>query len=647
MMARRQAFLPISTALLYALAARAGESAPGTRVDVKPGPTTISAEEAAIQADPARGIEHGVILVEETSLDEAHGSSSRLDFHRRAKILSGEGRDLATVGIVLEPEATLDDWWARTLLPDGRTLAVEDKDVVFQTVIQDGFWKVRVAKLALRGVVPGAVIDYGYTLTRESVYRWHEVALQGPWPIRRLAYRWRPHDGMTSAYRIRGAEGLDVRVENGDAAVLVEGRNLTPAPREPFMPLQDESQATAIFYYLRRGEKYDDFWDDSAKGIEKELRTPPDEALIRRLSSVTERAGPDPVARLKVAYDWIAENVQNSLFARADDGERLRLPVPTGALDAMDKLILDFARVLGLDAHAVLTPNRSRQSWDPLAKTLDQLPASVVAVRPPGASDDRLLFVHVRSGLPFGDVPWWNSGVQAMLATSDGAKPVLVRAAGAAGNTSRVRGQLSVADDGATWIAHWDRTAAGQYALADTQGLGGLADKERKERIATLCGLGPDVEVARSDWSVTYPPVSSRLACESRRRADAPDAAVGIYTIDWSGPWIGSVPDLPPGPRVHPVVFDFPRVDTMELTVKAPSGFRPRAAPEPRQLSGPYGKYRLVIAATPEGYEVNRALALLPLRVPPAEYEALRSFVEEVRRADRTPLTFVRAESPR
>ena len=103
---------------------------------------------------------------------------------------------------------------------------------------------------------------------------------------------------------------------------------------------------------------------------------------------------------------------------------------------------------------------------------------------------------------------------------------------------------------------------------------------------------------------------------------------------------------MPQARRVHPVVFDYPRVDTLELLVKPPPGFRAAHAPEPVNLSGPYGRYKLVISATAEGYKVQRAFALLAESVPAMEYEALRSFVEHVVGADRMSLPFERIPTP-
>ena len=57
----------------------------------------LTAVERAIEADPENGIRDGVILVEETDMDEGSNSTNAVTYHVRAKILTAKGRDLADV----------------------------------------------------------------------------------------------------------------------------------------------------------------------------------------------------------------------------------------------------------------------------------------------------------------------------------------------------------------------------------------------------------------------------------------------------------------------------------------------------------------------------------------------------------------------
>jgi hypothetical protein len=136
----------------------------------------------------------------------------------------------------------------------------------------------------------------------------------------------------------------------------------------------------------------------------------------------------------------------------------------------------------------------------------------------------------------------------------------------------------------------------------------------------------------------------SELTCTTERLVRDLDDSIGRFSLAWTGPWMMRAPDLPPGERVHPVVFDYPRVDLVELTIVPPPGFRTSEAPEPTELTGPYGAYRLAVARTGAAVKISRSLTLRHVRVPAEEYDALRAFLDDVRRADDTRVRFLRVE---
>ncbi|HEX4825439.1 MAG TPA: DUF3857 domain-containing protein [Candidatus Polarisedimenticolaceae bacterium] len=631
----------LALGLGLACAAMAGEE---TRIDIVPGARVISDAERAIQADPAKGLQHGIVLLEEWQLNDDYGTAAKIEFHLRAKVLSNEGRDLANVEIVLEPDMSLDDWWARAIAPDGRVQDVPDKDVAFVTLVRDGDFKIRAARFAIPGVVPGTVIDYGYTIRREAIGS-TDVPLQRGWPILNFRCRWKPYGKWSAAYRIRHSEHLDVRAQAEDDAVLLEAHDLPPLAREPLMPVDEDVRASVVFYYLDKRTGYTDFWNDFAKDVDRLTREPSGGPLIQRvLSAPAVVAAPDRPAKLKAAYDWIAANVANAVYARPGDGDRPH-PLPSaGPLDPLDKLYLDVARALGAQAVPVLAPNRPKHVWDKAIHSVDQLPSTMVGVAEPGGAWTAL--VHLKSGLPFGEVPWWMSGSEAMAATSAGGRPIVIPTSSPAINVARVTAEMAFADDAASTVTHWRRQSGGQLALDETEQLADLDDRDRRLRLDALCGKGGETGVASAEANAGYPPVSSRLICEIERPAGAPDPASGSLSVAWSGPWAPATPDLPPGPRVHPVIIEYPRVITTELVVKCPPGFRPGKLPEGAALTGPYGRYRLAFTVVPDGVKVERALAILAVEIPAAQYDALRGFFDDVRRGDRTPLKFERAAAP-
>jgi hypothetical protein len=61
-------------------------------------------------------------------------------------------------------------------------------------------------------------------------------------------------------------------------------------------------------------------------------------------------------------------------------------------------------------------------------------------------------------------------------------------------------------------------------------------------------------------------------------------------------------------------------------------------------LPSAFGHYTLDVKATSAGFQVDRSLTMRVLTVKPEQYRELRAFLNQVRRADRIGLTFVRSE---
>jgi hypothetical protein len=568
-----------------------------------------------------------------------------LQFHMRAKILSNEARSLADVEIFLDDKESLTDWWGRTLLPDGTVLELDRRELREQQIARSGWWQQRAMKGALPGVVPGSVIDYGYTVRGEHRYLSRRILLQQNWPVLRFRYRWKPYGGYSAVYRVYRSDGLDVQLERGRQAVLIVANNLPPVPDEPYMPPDHEVRASIILYYLDEGIPFKKFWREHARRIEQQTREKDSTELVgKAIAAAREKPGGDLTAELRAAYDWIAANVENPLYESGAEDLVTDPLGATGTLNPTDRLFVQVARGLGAEADIVMAPDRTTNFWDPQLRNMRQFASELVAVRAPGEPDDEALIVDPSSGLAFGEIPWRVSGTEGLLADSRQVRSIFLPPSGADRNITHKAVKLEFNDDASKFFAEWTEVAKGQAGLFHAQRLTRLTNRDHDRTVEYMCGASSETEVTRAESSVKHPPVSFELSCGLERFLSGIDDNIGRYHMAWLGPWIGPIPSLPPGPRVHPVIFNYPYVETMEIDVKAPSGFRPSGDPVEIGFAESYGKFQLTIKATEDGFQIKRAFAMLPLIVPPEEYEALRAFLEEVRIADRTRLMFVRED---
>ena len=143
--------------VVAALLATSVRAKPSSDLEIKPGPSAMSAAEAAIVADPSAGSQHGVILVEETLRNENLGSTSLIQPPHAGEDPLRRGRSLADVEIPgLRSDSDLKTWWGKTILPDGTVLELKEEDLKRQSILKQGSRQIRTVKRRSLASCPAA-----------------------------------------------------------------------------------------------------------------------------------------------------------------------------------------------------------------------------------------------------------------------------------------------------------------------------------------------------------------------------------------------------------------------------------------------------------------------------------------------------------
>jgi hypothetical protein len=622
---------------------------------IGPGPTVMSDEEKAIVPDSAQGIEHGVILVEEAERDP-----NSIVYHRRALILSNEAREMADVEIDAGiPGWKLEQWWGRTIHPDGTVHELPRSSVEAQFVRKKGAVERRALRAALPGVTPGCIIDYGYKAIWSGLVPFDRVRIQQEWPVRSFRYRAELDSLIRSAFRLTRTEGLAIQSSYEHGVVLILGTDLPAVAEEPMMPPDHEVRASAVVYPLFWDLTYEKFWNDAGRLTEKYHRATASnqKSIARAISEMGLPAGEAGLEeRLRAAYGWIEKNITRTGLRGFEEAQLAKSEEETdrdvigsvlesrqGNAEELNRFYLAIARALGAEAHLVLAPDRRRNYFDPDFKSLSQFDTAFVAVRPKGASDEDAWIVDAGSGLPFGELPWWNSGCKGLLLDKFEARAISLPIAPAQRNVAESKVEMGFDASIQAWVTKWSQTARGQEGLRERRYLRSLAPSERAQRIAELCGERSDTEVAVAE-SPGLDAVGRgfELRCETTREESIDQ--YGAYSLGWTGPWQRALPDLRPGTRRYAVVLQHPRIEIMHFSIDTPEGFEADDPPPPIEIKNGFGKYALKVARTETGYAVERAFALVTLAVPAEDYEKFVQFLTEVERWDSTRLTFRRPE---
>lgn len=633
-----------------------------TAIEIVPGAKTMSPEEKAMVADPARGSQHGIILVDESVRDESQGSETNLSRHVRAKIFSNEGRRLGDIEIDHDREhGILKRWWGYTLLPDGTVLELKQGDLKEQELARSRGERYAVLKASLPGITPGCIIDYGYVLQERGFYATMRVDIQEESPVKLFRYRWAPYTGQSAAFGLYHAEGLAINFTRGQRSILVTGTDLPAALNEPHMPPDAESHASALFYYRNSASKPKDFWDLEAQRLVRRATTfAKEKPISQAIASMGIPAGADPMTRLKASYDWASANIRNTTLQMAEEAEAVSsdekekpelwrtaqdiLTAREGRGRDLDFLFFGLARALGAEAFPVLATDRTDHYFNPDYLSIRQFDWTLMAVKAKGDPDDKLVFVDLGSGLPFGEIPWWLAGSRAFLASTEGHRLVFLPPSDPRKSISETHVKISFNLEDGTAPFSSVTDGKSQQGLSTRWRLRSLNPEERGKELENYCGVSGDIEISKAaapklqDLTAGY-----RLECEGSLTNTSFHRDLSGYSFGFHGPWVEPTPRFTAAARSQSVVLSYPRIDHLILDVQAPPGFVAAGVRAPPLVESPYGRYALSISVTPEGYHLERLYALAAVVVPVKEYDALRRFFEDVARADDTRLEFKRA----
>ncbi len=667
--------IPILASLLVAPLLPASDSVE-SRFEVAPGDLFMSEAEKAIVAAPGLEDVGAVILLESsethdviepggkaviplpfvwlvrTSFPFAKGSI--IAHHRRVKVLSNAGRDVANVEIpFIEGRDTLDRFWARTILPDGGVLELTKEDLQEQTLVRHDESTLKVLKAALPGVVPGAVIDFGWFVQRDGVSRLRRIPVQLPFPVMEYRYRWVTPLSGASVHR-RGTEGLSVEMKRSAQGFAITGRDLPPMTREPFMPPASEVDASLTLYYHASRGAGGSFWNAVAMGLREEMDAflGSQRSVRKAVESIGAPREGDLHERLEAAYDWIETHVRNTDLpgpgsrqedAREGPPDTLREAIERGRGNTFQLacFFLAAARELGARATLVMLPDRResyfhRQILDPA-----QLDGPLVAIGATKGHKER--FVAPGWGLPYGEIPWWYSGVEGLRVTEKGAGSATTHHAPAERTASETVAEISFPEPGGAARARWTRTGTAQYGYSARVQMRGQSPQERQEHMALLCGGGGPAEILRAKAPAVEEIRSPfRIECDITLTPPTLSGEPGVHIFSLEGPWFPPIQDLPSSTRVHRIVFDYARAHHTSMVVSAPFGFGPSEPPPPVKVESPFGTYALDVSATDGGYRVERRFVLSEVEISALDYPALRDFFSRALRADRTVLTFAR-----
>jgi len=302
--------------------------------------------------------------------------NSTLRVWTRVKVLTPEGAEsYGEVAIPHSRQVRLSNFDGRTVLPDGRELAVE-KDAIFQRVSSRSE-KEFVTAAAFPAVEPGVILDWSYDLSFDSFFYLEPWYFQEDVPVLHTEVLY--HIPASLVVRAWGQSlpgkpfQHEVNNEKGGKRLRVWLEDVPALPDEPFSVPAEELRVKFMLIplemdYFGRLLTLMDTWKDVCKMIDEQIyqevgrKAKAVKRKARELKTAAGDEGPRAVAQRM--YRFVRDEIRTlfsiSVFPRSKTG--LDDVLDTGEGTNVEKALLlqGLLRAADLEADLLWVPNR----WD-------------------------------------------------------------------------------------------------------------------------------------------------------------------------------------------------------------------------------------------------------------------------------------------
>jgi transglutaminase-like putative cysteine protease len=650
------------------VAALAMGATPGFAADTFMKPTP---EELAMTSVPGYpGTPAVVLFDEEVTKDDLHVITHYL----RIKILTEEGKKYANVelnyyrtsayGEYEGNEETVGEIEGRTIHADGTIIPFSGKPYQ-KTLEKSGNVKVQSMVFTLPDVEVGSIIEYRYAT------RYNDHSYQAPsWYIQRelyvksAHYQWfptvqdmiDPSDGDKLINKITWfpilPEGTKVVRKELPTSDSFHGPHQTfdlvvhdipPEPKEEHMPPMASYSYRVLFAFT----PYDggaDYW--RSKGKQWSKRTDsfagPNGDLKKATQAVIAGAT-TPTEKLNKIYATVM-GLENTRYTREHDmrenkaeGGKINnaadvLEHKRGSPTDLTLLFLGMARAAGLDAYAMLVPDRSENFFTPSWMSFQQFDATVAIVNVDGKE---MFFDPGERYCEFGHLAWQHTFVTGLRQTGSGTDIGKTPGDGYSANKStrvanlkmdeegQVSGKIDLTFQGAPALRWRHRALSGddeslRHALRTH--LEEMLPKSLEVKVGEIKNL----DDSSKPLAVTYE-VKGTLGAPTGKRLVMP---VDLFTA-------GTAATFPHPKRELAVYFDYPEIVKDALRVNFPSVFQVEALPaEGKFTFQKMAAYDINTTSTATSFTTRREYDLGEILIAPTDYEALRGFYSQFEAKD-------------
>jgi hypothetical protein len=414
--------------------------------------------------DPGAG---AVVLFKRGQIDVIEKSSlfwtTRIQSYVRIKVFNDAGRDAGNVSVDAPKFVRISRIEGRTILPSGEIVPLDSSKVFRGKAYTEGKnFAILESSFTFPSVQPGGIIEYQVEENEDWFYPspWifdtRELGtLQSSLKVTigpRLMMAQFPLD--TTVNKISVSQSQTVMGSQFDFSV----KNLRPILSEPFsLPYRD--LATMIIFTPRElgfgGGVYPIIgkWDDVGKEVTEEFTNmeKSEKEAKNKAKDLAEKL-PDPRKKAEAIYKYIQQNITSSNLAGVSLGRPADeiLSAKRGDPDEINALFVLMLKEVKVDSDMVLV---ATQNWQTLVRGFPNRSQFSRIVTRLNFKDGAIFADPADSAAPFGEVPWFDRGVQGLAVKGSKVQEAVIPAGAVDDNVSTGKTTMHVAKD---WTAEGD-----------------------------------------------------------------------------------------------------------------------------------------------------------------------------------------------
>lgn len=605
----------------------------------------VSPEELKMTSYPLAPGAPAIILFRQVDRDD-NESSTHEDDYVRVKILTEEGRKYADVEIPYwKGNLKISKFHARTIKPDGSIVNFDGKPFE-KTIVKARGVKLLAKTFTMPEAVVGSVLEYSYRIEFTSDYVFGSHWIVGDELFTKSAkFTLKP----SSLFLLKvhwNQLPPNVKPEQDKHDIHLEVHDIPAFRVEDYMPPEDEMKARVDFTYSRSRETDPDkFWKQFGKDCESYLKDYIDKrkAMEQAVSQIVS-PGDSAEVKLRKIYARV-QQIRNISFEEEKTGQEEKRnkdkwpknveelwKMQHGDSVQLNWLFLALARAAGIDASDVWVPDRSSYFFDSNSMDGSRLDNDVVFVKLNG---DDLYLDPGSPYIPFGMLPWSETGVKGYKVDKDGGSWVVTTLPNSSRSRILRKAELKLTDSG---------DLEGKVTVTFT----GLESSRRRaeERFADDAARKKYLEDDVKEWLATASEVELTSQPDWKSSSASMEAVFSLKVPGWASS-AGRRSFLPMGlfcatekhlfehaDRVHPIYFQFPSQREDDVSIELPSGWKIASLPAPQKKDGGAVVYTSEAANNKGALKLHRTLSLDLMMVGANNYPALRNFFQTVRTLD-------------